>query len=188
MSFSKLPFTADVSAMRQYLEDHPEIFGEYSDRTASGPHSQSTDIWVRYNDPSNRGEHFNDMHFPVWYQHAFTIPGAIDIPMALMTGVSGEHLGGIIITKIPPGGKIDPHVDFGWHTEFYDKFYIAIKNENGSRLCFESGCIEPEAGDIYWFDNTVKHWVENTSNCDRIALIVCIRTLQRSLYGDSTNM
>lgn len=187
MSFSKLPFKIDVSRMRQYLESHPEVFGEYSERTISGPHSRTTDIWLRYNDYSNIGEHFNDMHFPVWYPRAFDVPNAIDIPMTLMAAVEGEHLGGVIVTKLPAGESIDPHIDFGWHTEFYDKFYIAVKNEPGARLCFDSGCIEPEEGDIYWFENTVKHWVENTSNCDRIALIVCIRTLQRSLYGDSTN-
>jgi len=31
-------------------------------------------------------------------------------------------------------------------------------------------------GDAWWFDNSVVHWVENNTDSDRIAMIVCIRT------------
>jgi len=41
---------------------------------------------------------------------------------------------------------------------------------------FEDGEIAPQLGDIYWFHNGNLHSVENNSQRDRIALIVCIRS------------
>jgi hypothetical protein len=90
--------------------------------------------------------------------------------------VDGERLGGILITKLPAGGHIARHTDAGWHAQYYDKFYVPILNHKGSVFGFDDGIIEPELGEAWWFDNSNPHWVDNKSDCDRIAMIVCIRT------------
>jgi len=41
---------------------------------------------------------------------------------------------------------------------------------------FDDGVIEPELGQAWWFDNSNVHWVDNKTDSDRIAMIVCIRT------------
>ena len=53
---------------------------------------------------------------------------------------------------------------------------MPIQNEKGSIFAFEDGIIDPEEGDVYWFDNSKLHWVENNTNTDRIAMIICIKT------------
>jgi aspartyl/asparaginyl beta-hydroxylase (cupin superfamily) len=93
-----------------------------------------------------------------------------------MAQVEGERLGGVLITKLPPGGKIETHVDHGWHAEYYDKYFIPIINDQGCVFGFEGGGIYARAGDVYWFNNQSPHWVENHSERERIALIVCIKS------------
>lgn len=88
-------------------------------------------------------------------------------------------LGGILITRVPPGGEIKPHVDAGWHAGYFSKFYVAVQNEPGAVFGWDDGEIHAKTGEAYWFRNDVPHWVRNDSGADRIAMIVCIRTEKR---------
>lgn len=145
-----------------------------------------TDIWVRYNDirkytpdPKdfcNYKSSFNDEHDSVWYPSYYALPEVKPLLFGLMGLVDGERLGGVLITKLEPGGKIYPHIDGGWHAKYYEKFYVAVKAPKGSFFGFNDGEIRCENGDVYWFDNSVTHWVENPTNEERITMIVCIRT------------
>lgn len=152
-------------------------------RLGGSPHKEMTDIWVRYNDIKNYNDdilngtsNFNNEHDAVWYPVVAKIPSVKKVCLELMFAVEGERLGGIFITKLPPGGKIDKHTDDGWHAAYYDKFYVPILNKPGAKFCFEDGDINPDLGDAWWFDNSKTHWVENNTDSDRIAMIVCIRT------------
>jgi quercetin dioxygenase-like cupin family protein len=135
-----------------------------------------SDIWVRYNDIKNLGEKFNDEHDSVWYPVAKRIPEVFPIVFGIMSAVSGERLGGVLITKLPPGGKIERHTDHGWHARYYDKYYVGI--QTGGVFGFEDGDIRSNEGDVYWFDNSIPHWVINDSDKDRVSLIVCIKRFQ----------
>jgi hypothetical protein len=180
--FLKIAFGTPMAQLQSELAAHPELFGEHNYRKniAGGPHGEMDDIWVRYNDLANldcnNPAKFNEEHYPVWYPSYYQIPAVKKILFDLMTYVQGEHLGAVLITKLPIGGKILPHVDGSWHAGFYDKFYIPVVNKTGSVFAFENGVIAPDEGDVYWFDNSKLHWVENNSNSERIALIVCIKT------------
>lgn len=180
-NFLKIAEGINVLPLQMALVRQPELFGRHSARADSyqSPHAAMTDIWVRYNaignferDPAT----FNDEHDSVWYPAAAAIPEARAIALGLMALVGGERLGGVLITKIPPGGRIAPHVDRGWHAEYYDKYFVPIQNDDGAVFGFEDGVIAPKLGDAYWFYNGNPHWVENNSQRDRIAMIVCIRT------------
>jgi len=185
--FDKLPFGFDVAELRAALAAHPELWDQHSIRkTAPGtPHAAMSDIWVRYNDvspfkASGDFSRFNDAHVPIWYD-AWTkcpdVKAALrPILFGLMEYVEGEMLGGVLITRIPNGCGIDPHVDRGWHVEYYDKFYVSIESAPGAEFWCGDEFISPAPGDVYRFDNRLEHWVTNRSGQDRMTLIVCIRT------------
>lgn len=140
-----------------------------------------SDIWVRYNDVEpfeKSGDYsgFNDLHFPIWYPAYEALPALKPVIFDLMTKVEGEHLGGVLITRIPAGCGIAPHVDRGWHVEFYDKFYLSLKSSPGAKFLCGEDVLEPKPGEIWRFDNRLEHSVVNESNEDRMTLIVCIRT------------
>lgn len=134
-----------------------------------------SDIWVRYNDPRNIGEHFNDEHDSIWYPIADEVPGLRLLSLQVMSFVQGERLGGVLITRIPAGGSIKPHRDYGWHARYYEKFALQLKAEDGQAFCFEDEVLQPRTGDLYTFDNSKTHWVVNDSLVDRVTMIICIK-------------
>ena len=187
--FLKVAQGINTQPLQQALSTNSHLFGRISLRAAppGGPHKEMKDIWVRYNDIKKYNpeadtfctdiSNFNDEHDSVWYPGYYALKAELDpILFWMMGSFNGERLGGILITKLPPGGKIEPHVDGGWHAAYYEKFYVAVKTPKGSVFGFEDGDIHANDGDIYWFDNSVPHWVHNETAEDRIAMIVCIKT------------
>lgn len=170
----------DVSKIAERLEDHT-LFGMYEWRKEKYAHKDMNDIWVRYNAPENIGDSFNDEHTSVWYPVIKELPEIVSLCLNLMGVVGGERLGGVLITKLPPGGKIARHVDEGWHAGYYQKFFVPIKNEKGAAFCWDDLTLEPKAGEVWEFDNSIPHWVENNSDEDRVAMIVCIKTAWSAL-------
>jgi len=186
--FLKVLEGVDVGPLQKALATHSHLFGQIPLRAApkGSPHAEMTDIWVRYNDIKNynpnpdnfctSGSDFNAEHDSVWYPSYYCLPELKPILFGMMGYLEGERLGGILITKLPPGGKIHPHVDGGWHAAYYEKFYVAVRNPEGSEFVFNDGAIKAKDGDVYWFDNSVPHWVNNETDEERIAMIVCIKT------------
>ena len=182
---NKLGISFDVSALRLFLEGC-DYFGEYNQRASKGsPHTEMSDIWARYKNPkecieSGDFSSFGLEHKSEWLKD---IKEVKDISYALMGFLDGKQLGGVLITKLPPGGKIKPHTDSGWHAEYYDKYLVSLKNESGARFCFDDVSIEPKEGEVYAFRNDVNHWVTNDSENDRIAMIICIKQTKLSKEG-----
>lgn len=182
-NFLKIAEGINVKPLLWQLEARPDLWDMHRRRKdAPGtPHSRMSDIWVRYNDVGPYEESgdftkFNDQHFPVWYPAYRALPALKPTIFSLMAKVDGEHLGGVLITRIPPGEGISEHVDRGWHVEFYDKFYLSIKSSPGAKFICNEEALEPKQGECWRFDNRLPHSVKNESNEDRITLIVCIRT------------
>ena len=184
--YSKIHKGLDASCALSELESNAHLFGGFNARkNASNIHAQMDDIWLRYGDISSMVESGDysgiaKEHDSIWLQD---LPECKKLCFKVMTLVDGERLGGVLITKLPAGGRVLPHTDSGWHAEYYDKYYIPIKNEEGSMFCFDSGSINPDNGDVWAFDNSYNHWVENNSNEDRIAMIICIKQSKYNKRG-----
>lgn len=174
--------SACVGPILHELEANSDLWNEKAERREgdSSPHREAPDIWVRYNDHNKFGPNFNDEHIPVWYPAWERLPALRPLIFGLMQIFEGEMLGGVLITKVPAGKKIYPHIDAGWHVDYYEKFYVQLTGATGCDFCCEYGNeverFTPMAGDVYHFDNRKTHWVDNNSDVDRITLIVCIRT------------
>lgn len=182
-SFLKIASGLSVNPLLIALQRNPQLWNEHQQRTQMYQHSEVSDIWVRYNDFKNfSGDmaEFNKEHDSVWYPSYHLLPQVRDIVFPLMAAVEGERLGGVLITKIPPGGSVKPHVDSGWHAGYYDKYLVQLQSAPGQAFCFDDGHFCSEPGDVYMFDNSVTHWVENNSNVDRISMIVCIRSMRKA--------
>ncbi len=173
----------NVSRLLFEIQSQPELWNNFRLRKdgEGTPHREMDDIWLRYNDINNTpAAELNDEHDSIWYPAYYCLPSAREIIFSLMTIVCGERLGGVLITKIPPGGKIEPHIDDTWHVRYYNKFYVSLKSEPGAEFCcgddigVETLC--PRVGEVYHFDNKKNHWVNNNSNSDRMTMIVCIKT------------
>jgi hypothetical protein len=173
----------NVEQLKKELLANLEEFDRYDYRRTfpNSPHAQMNDIWVRYNDIRPFEEKgsltgFEAEHDSIWYPVVDKIPSVKKVVFDLMRIVDGERLGGVLITKLPPGGHIARHTDAGWHAQYYDKFFVPIQIKEGAIFGFDDGDIHAKEGDAWWFDNSNPHWVTNNSDIDRIGMIVCIRT------------
>jgi len=170
----------NVEPLVQAITRQPWLWDKYTQRTEvyGGPHKNISDIWVRYapiemlKEPAD----FAKEHDSVWYEAGYALPQIRPIAMALMALVEGERLGGILITKIPPGGCVKPHIDEGWHADYYDKYAVQLQGNCDQAFCFENEQLSALPGDVYWFNNKNSHWVVNNSTEDRMTMIICIRS------------
>lgn len=177
MNIRLLPQTFDVAPLASQLAAHPEIWDAHPWRTQhpQSPHREVSDCWARYNAIENLGPEFNDAHLPVWYPVCFKIPAVRDLAWKVLDSERASALGGVLVTKIPAGKQVYPHADFGWHAEHYEKIAVQIAGNSRQAFCFKDESVSAEAGQSYWFRNQAPHWVTNSSDEDRITLIVCIR-------------
>jgi len=179
-SIRSLGVTLDVAPLVAQIAANPTVWNR-QDVRLYGPHSKLSDIWIRYNAWENfkDRESFNAPHESVWYPVAEEIPAVKDLIFDVMRLVRGERLGGVLITKIPAGEECKPHRDGGWHAAYYEKFAVQLACAPGQAFCFEDSRLSASVGEVYTFDNSRTHWVENNSDNDRITLICCIkRSLQ----------
>lgn len=157
------------------LLSNPQLWNEFTARTENptSPHHELDDIWLRFGEVSDCKE--NTPHDAKWYPSADLFPEVKKMAKDLMFSFDGVELGGVLITRIPPGKECKPHKDIGWHAQRYEKFAVQITSAPGQKFCFEGQEIETKPGDLFWFDNQYEHWVTNDTPYERITLIFCIR-------------
>lgn len=144
------------------------------------PHADVADIWVRWRpgEGIDDGQAHELAFLPPWY----ALPSLRPLVFGLMARTQAVELGGILMTRIPPGGQVQPHVDGGWHAHrFETKVYLVLQ---GNPDCVNHAVAGPGAeteslvmqtGTAWLFRNTVPHSVANHGGDDRISLIVCMR-------------
>lgn len=167
----------DVGPLRKQLED-PSVWNLHRQRTYAGAHADVSDIWVRYRDFSEYDgtpEFFSAPHESVWYPVIAKLPAAWSLARKVQRYVGCKTLAGVLITKIPPGGKVDWHTDSGWHAEANRKFGLQVMGNQNQAFQFEGEEFRAEPGDLYEFRNEYPHAVFNWSDTDRITMIVCAR-------------
>lgn len=170
----------DVAQAVEQIQAHPEVWNTHRERTEAygTPHNGVSDIWVRYNDWSaytGDWHAFHEEHESVWYPVIATLPAVWSLCRKVKRHVGADTLGGVLITKVPPGGRVEPHIDGGWHARHYDKYAVQLQGNQQQAFCFEDAELRAEPGDLYTFDNSRLHWVTNDSDSDRMTLIICLK-------------
>ena len=167
-----------VQSILDNLNNHPELWNQNDLRTnhVGSAHTDVSDIWIRFNRPDAGFGQQVDSTTCYWYPASSSIK-VDEFLYGFMLTVRAEQLGRVIITKLPPGGKIASHEDKGPPAEFYQRFHLCLANEPGSVFRCGDEEFEPEPGTLYWINNAVEHSVENNSSADRLTMIVDVRTM-----------
>jgi hypothetical protein len=182
-----IPFTkapVDVSVLVDEIDNQPELWDQYRLRTKAydspNPHATIHDIWIRYNDWKHynpkKPRDFHKQHDSVFYPAYYKLPAIRPHLFDLIRAVKATRLGGVLITRIPPGHSVGPHKDLGWHAGYYRKFAVQLKGGPQQGFHFDGETIIADAGEVYEFDNAHLHWVTNDSDRDRMTMIVCLTT------------
>ncbi len=172
-----LPHRFDVGQAQEQL-NNPGVWNLHDERRKSYVHAGVDDIWLRY------GRDVQDMeapHVSEWYPVVHEIPALWGLVRRVCRAVRATELGGVLITRIPPGGRVEPHVDRGWHAGYYEKIAVQIKGDDEQAFHFEDASLSASDGETYTFDNSRLHWVTNDSDRERITMIVCLRRKKMTL-------
>lgn len=175
---AKIADGIDVAPLLAQLDAHPELWNVHRERK-TGPHTAMSDIWVRYfpRDVLTTSEAYRTQHPFVFYP-AWDVLTALHPIVGKLAQIEGAHLlGGILITRIPPGCKIGWHHDRGsWHAEHFDrKIYLPLRaNDRCVNFVGEEHAVMVP-GEAWFFDNLTDHAVENGGDTERITVIVCLR-------------
>lgn len=170
--FCRILQGVNVTPLLAELQDAPWDENRLRTTFEGSPHAEVSDIWLRFNEIS---ENVIDDKEAFDYPAYAGMPGFRKIVMALFAYVGGERLGRVLITKLPPGGKIYPHADEGAPALYYDRFHLCIQAGEGTSFRSLDETVEMRPGEIWWVDNRVEHEVINPTDTDRLHLIVDAR-------------
>lgn len=170
----------DVAPLLAELEANPQLWQEYAYRTnaKNSPHIKVADIWLRYNDLNkyapNQMNEMMDEHDSVWYDAIDCLPSFKALAYMLMSTLQGERLGGMLISRLPPGASIAAHVDSQWHSLYYKKIHLILQGED-SLIYSGFETLRTKPGDLFHLDSSQFHGVANIGTDARISVVVCIR-------------
>lgn len=178
-NFLRIASGINVTPLLLALARRPELWNQHTLRTThpQSPHTQVDDIWLRFNALPPEGEEAKvvDEHESLDYPAYATLPEARQLVMGIFASVAGERLGRVLITRLPPGGHIAPHVDGGSHASYYERHHLVLQSNPDSLFRAGDEAVSMAAGELWWFDNSKEHEVFNHGKDDRIHLIIDAR-------------
>lgn len=137
------------------------------------PHSQCSDIWLRFFDTDKlQSEGIVDyapVNYPGWHE----LPQVRPIIFDLMRRVEATQLGYVLISRLRPGDRILPHSDEGSdYTKSGSRYHVVLQGLSGSKFIVGDEMVEMRTGSVWWFDHRPIHQVINDSDDDRIHLMI----------------
>jgi hypothetical protein len=179
-NFLKIASGIETLPLLLDLHRQPELWNQHPDRTrGDSPHRDVDDIWIRFRaydaltSAASFGEPFVPEFYPAWHALAHLRP----IVFGIMARCEAVQLGGVLITRVPPGKRVAPHDDRGrWHPVFFgSKVYVVLASNPGCYNTCEDETVVMSQGEAWSFDNLKTHSTVNGGETDRVTLIVSMR-------------
>ena len=103
-------------------------------------------------------------------------PAAAKFPRALafcirVAGEQGGALGRATLVALLPRSRVHPHVDAGAYYRIRERFHLVLKSPGGSPLTAGEESVVMREGELWTFNNKIRHWADNPSEAPRIHLI-----------------
>lgn len=83
----------------------------------------------------------------------------------------GADLGRATLVALLPRSRVFPHVDMGDYYRIRDRLHLVLRSPEGSPLSAEEETVTMREGELWVFNNKVKHWADNPSEQPRVHLI-----------------
>ncbi len=88
-----------------------------------------------------------------------------------VAGDLGGLLGRAALVALSPRARVFPHVDAGAYYRIRDRFHLVLKSAEGSPLAAGDERVVMRRGELWAFNNKVRHWADNLSGEPRVHLI-----------------
>jgi hypothetical protein len=86
--------------------------------------------------------------------------------------IDAFDIGYTMAVSLKAGGVVDEHIDEGIYAQYYDRYHLVLKSEEGNMFYNEDESVWMKEGELWKFDHRAMHYVENNSASDRWHLII----------------
>ena len=125
----------------------------------------------------------NDVHESRLMRAAAKFPRALAFCES-MADEWGADLGRATLVALLPRSRVFPHVDMGDYYRIRDRLHLVLRSPEGSPLSAEEETVTMREGELWVFNNKVKHWADNPSEQPRVHLIFdLLPAAGRGLYA-----
>lgn len=165
MSAFRLQGHRDPGFILEALRDNAHLWNQHGLRRLKGsPHEQVRDIWLRFNDLAEF-ERTGNIDLVMDGLQIVDYPAAdvLRFPM-------NSNMARVLITALPPGASIAPHVDEGYYAQCVDRYHWVLQAAGEFRCGSER--LRMCEREIWWFDSQQEHSVLNDVESERIHLIM----------------
>jgi quercetin dioxygenase-like cupin family protein len=170
----------DVLPLLYAVSNQPHLWNQDTIRTQhpGSVHAAASDILLHFQPTATvfvQGTTVTDVVHecqprPAWW----ALPQAQPLIFGLMARIAGTRLGRVMLTKLPPGGSIPPHVDSASQTDYYRRHHITLCSPEQCLFSVGDEALSLAPGSCFWVNNGVEHAVVNDGPTERISLIVDI--------------
>ena len=112
----------------------------------------------------------NDVHESRLTRAAAKFPCALAICERIAVEQEGT-LGRATLVTLLPKSRVFPHIDAGEYYRIRDRFHLVLKSPSGSPLTAGGETVVMRKGELWVFNNKVRHSAENPSDEPRVHLI-----------------
>lgn len=177
--FYRLAEGIRVLPLMAAIARQPQLWNQDSCRRefAETPHAATDDILLRFNEPEGGLQSYADNLEAMDRVTMTQLPDVKSEVLNIMRLVGGSRLGRVIITRLEPGKKILPHSDvIGEYAKYYTRYHLVLQGMPGSLFTCGDETVNMLTGELWWFDASAEHSVQNNSKDDRIHMLIDVRT------------
>lgn len=187
MNFKLVAQGIDTRPLLASLHEHADLWSADTRRQdfPGSPHHDTQVIHIRQQPTASVAAVFSELE-AIDTLAAHLLLEALFPLMKQILDAIGERgeIGRVMVTRLPPGGKIDKHMDEGLYADHYDRFHLCLQGDDCVRFMCGPHLSYIQPGDLWWFNHKQPHQVWNDGKLDRVHLIVDVEApAYRALRG-----
>lgn len=180
-NFKLIAEGVEVSRWMEVLRRHPNLWKIEQGRQQypGSSHKETETIFLR-GPKVKTVEGLQEDIFPVSYPElTYFYQPLVELWDLVDEKLDVHRYGMLMITRLPPGGKIYLHKDEGKYAEYFDRLHLVLKD--GGKDLFRCGeeVVRLETGELWRFDHRKEHRCSNEGTGDRIHLIMDLKLVER---------
>lgn len=157
----------------------PEMWEEETRRqdAPGSPHKDTKMIVIRWADLGEgedpREAVFRNLDSIDWPYAIKLMPEIGEAVMTVLDCLGDiKRFGRVMLTKLPPGGRITEHIDEGLYADYHDRFILRLWGGYGNVFYCDGQRFRTCPGDAFWFNHKREHSFWNNAKQDQINLIL----------------
>jgi hypothetical protein len=158
----------DESHIRNYIQQNWNSLWKDIPERKEWFAQEYTDITLLYNLPDSLTEVFGKFHI----NEKLINDMCLQSLFSKLTRETGRRLGRAMLIKLPAKKSISSHIDRGHHLEKCDRIHLPIITDSNVKFTINKNIYDMPAGVIARINNNLWHSVENSSENDRVHLVM----------------